>query len=133
MDFFSQVEEVFDIDIWELKPQYKNNQPNKTTNNEKNNNGSLQLIYSNNITRSKIVNFLMYTDINLNFIKNIANSLFYNSKVNIYKLNDNSFVEIKGINISEKDLFIDRDNFLSIKNKKHILSKLYKYADFSCK
>ncbi|MWY56062.1 chloroquine resistance protein, partial [Francisella tularensis] len=61
-----------------------------------------------------------------------ANSLFFNSKVSIYKSNDiSSFEKLGGINLNEKDLFTNNIDLLSIQNKKYILSKLYKYADFS--
>ncbi|ORU65454.1 chloroquine resistance protein, partial [Francisella tularensis subsp. holarctica] len=81
---------------------------------------------------SKIINILISTKLNLTFLKNIANSLFFNSKVSIYKSNDiSSFEKLGGINLNEKDLFTNNIDLLSIQNKKYILSKLYKYADFS--
>ncbi|ORU24315.1 chloroquine resistance protein, partial [Francisella tularensis subsp. holarctica] len=77
-------------------------------------------------------NILISTKLNLTFLKNIANSLFFNSKVSIYKSNDiSSFEKLGGINLNEKDLFTNNIDLLSIQNKKYILSKLYKYADFS--
>ncbi|EDZ91433.1 hypothetical protein [Francisella tularensis] len=139
MSFASQIEEIFGVDIWELKPQYKTSQQNQTTNDAQQQNevitadlNDLELIYTNEITSSKIINILTSTKLNLTFLKNIANSLFFNSKVNIYKSNDiSSFEKLGGINFNEKDLFTDNIELLSIQNKKYILSKLYEYADFS--
>ncbi|MDE4986282.1 chloroquine resistance protein, partial [Francisella tularensis subsp. holarctica] len=42
-----------------------------------------------------------------------------------------SFEKRGGINLNEKDLFTHNIDLLSIQNKKYILSKLSKYADFS--
>ncbi|ABI82901.1 chloroquine resistance protein [Francisella tularensis] len=139
MSFASQIEEIFGVDIWELKPQYKTSQQNQTTNDVQQQNkiitadlNDLELIYTNEITSSKIINILISTKLNLTFLKNIANSLFFNSKVSIYKSNDiSSFEKLGGINLNEKDLFTNNIDLLSIQNKKYILSKLYKYADFS--
>ncbi|ABK89832.1 chloroquine resistance protein [Francisella tularensis subsp. novicida] len=139
MSFASQIEEIFGVDIWELKPQYKTLQQNQTTKDAQQQNevitadlNDLELIYTNEITSSKIINILTSTKLNLTFLKNIANSLFFNSKVNIYKSNDiSSFEKLGGINFNEKDLFTDNIELLSIQNKKYILSKLYEYADFS--
>ncbi|ABO46801.1 hypothetical protein [Francisella tularensis] len=139
MSFASQIEEIFGVDIWELKPQYKTSQQNQTTNDAQQQNeiitadlNDLELIYTNEITSSKIINILISTKLNLTFLKNIANSLFFNSKVSIYKSNDiSSFEKLGGINLNEKDLFTNNIDLLSIQNKKYILSKLYKYADFS--
>ncbi|AJI67695.1 hypothetical protein CH68_1105 [Francisella tularensis subsp. holarctica] len=139
MSFASQIEEIFGVDIWELKPQYKTLQQNQTTNDVQQQNkiitadlNDLELIYTNEITSSKIINILISTKLNLTFLKNIANSLFFNSKVSIYKSNDiSSFEKLGGINLNEKDLFTNNIDLLSIQNKKYILSKLYKYADFS--
>ncbi|AHH46445.1 chloroquine resistance marker protein [Francisella tularensis subsp. holarctica PHIT-FT049] len=139
MSFASQIEEIFGVDIWELKPQYKTSQQNQTTNDVQQQNeiitadlNDLELIYTNEITSSKIINILISTKLNLTFLKNIANSLFFNSKVSIYKSNDiSSFKKLGGINLNEKDLFTNNIDLLSIQNKKYILSKLYKYADFS--
>lgn len=139
MSFASQIEEIFGVDIWELKPQYKTSQQNQTTNDAQQQNEIItadlndsELIYTNEITSSKIINILISTKLNLTFLKNIANSLFFNSKVSIYKSNDiSSFEKLGGINLNEKDLFTNNIDLLSIQNKKYILSKLYKYADFS--
>ncbi|APC95831.1 chloroquine resistance protein [Francisella tularensis subsp. novicida] len=139
MSFVSQIEEIFGVDIWKLKPQYKTSQQNQTTNDAQQQNevitadlNDLELIYTNEITSSKIINILTSTKLNLTFLKNIANSLFFNSKVSIYKSNDiSSFEKLEGINLNEKDLFTDNIELLSIQNKKYILSKLYEYADFS--
>ncbi|AVC44276.1 chloroquine resistance protein [Francisella tularensis subsp. novicida] len=139
MSFASQIEEIFGVDIWELKPQYKTSQQNQTTNDAQQQNevitadlNDLELIYTNEITSSKIINILTSTKLNLTFLKNIANNLFFNSKVSIYKSNDiSSFEKLGGINFNEKDLFTDNIDLLSIQNKKYILSKLYEYADFS--
>lgn len=139
MSFASQIEEIFGVDIWELKPQYKTSQQNQTTNDAQQQNevitadlNDLELIYTNEITSSKIINILTSTKLNLTFLKNIANNLFFNSKVSIYKSNDiSSFEKLEGINLNEKDLFTDNIETLSIQNKKYILSKLYEYADFS--
>ena len=138
MSFVSQIEEVFGVDVWELKPQYKAMQQNQATNDTQQqdeiitvNPNHLELIYSNEVTSSKIINILLSAKLNLAFLKNIANSLFLNSKVSIYKSNDISFFEkLEGINLSEKDLLSDNTGLLSIQNKKYILSKLYEYADF---
>ncbi|AEE87364.1 hypothetical protein FNFX1_0978 [Francisella cf. novicida Fx1] len=139
MSFASQIEEIFGVDIWELKPQYKTSQQNQTTNDAQQQNevitadlNDLELIYTNEIASSKIINILTSTKLNLTFLKNIANNLFFNSKVSIYKSNDiSSFEKLEGINLNEKDLFTDNIDLLSIQNKKYILSKLYEYADFS--
>ncbi|APC91502.1 MULTISPECIES: chloroquine resistance protein [Francisella] len=141
MSFVSQIEEVFGIDMWELKPQYKAMQQNQATNDTQQqdeiitaNQNHLELIYSNEVTSSKIINILLSAKLNLAFLKNIVNSLFFNSKVSIYKSNDISFFEkLEGINLCEKDLLSDNTELLSIQNKKYILSKLYEYADFSSK
>lgn len=139
MSFVSQIEEVFGVDVWELKPQYKAMQQNQATNDTQQQDeiiavkpNHLELIYSNEIKSSKIINILLSAKLNLAFLKNIANSLFLNLKVSIYKSNDISFFEkLEGINLSEKDLLNDNTELLSIQNKKYILSKLYdEYADF---
>lgn len=138
MSFVSQIEEVFGVDVWELKPQYKAMQQNQATNDTQQQNeiivvnpNYLELIYSNEVKSSKIINILLSAKLNLAFLKNIANSLFLNLKVSIYKSNDISFFEkLEGINLSEKDLLNDNTELLSIQNKKYILSKLYEYADF---
>ncbi|MFV9973006.1 MAG: chloroquine resistance protein [Francisella endosymbiont of Hyalomma asiaticum] len=139
MSFVSQIEEVFGVDVWELKPQYKKAmQQNQATNDTQQqdeiiavNPNNLELIYSNEVKSSKIINILLSAKLNLAFLKNIANSLFLNLKVSIYKSNDISFFEkLEGINLSEKDLLNDNTELLSIQNKKYILSKLYEYADF---
>ncbi|MFV9924478.1 MAG: chloroquine resistance protein [Francisella endosymbiont of Hyalomma scupense] len=138
MSFVSQIEEVFGVDVWELKPQYKAMQQNQATNDTQQqdeiiavNPNHLELIYSNEVKSSKIINILLSAKLNLAFLKNIANSLFLNLKVSIYKSNDISFFEkLEGINLSEKDLLNDNTELLSIQNKKYILSKLYEYADF---
>ncbi|APD50542.1 chloroquine resistance protein [Francisella hispaniensis] len=139
MSFVSQIEEVFGVDIWELKPQYKIAQQNQTINDVRQqeeviteHQNHLQLIYSNEVTSSKIINILTSAKMNLTFLKNIANSIFFNSKVSIYKSNNiSSFEELEGINLNEKDLLSNNNDLLSIQNKKYILSKLYEYADFS--
>ncbi|NDT65812.1 chloroquine resistance protein, partial [Francisella tularensis subsp. holarctica] len=128
MSFASQIEEIFGVDIWELKPQYKTSQQNQTTNDVQQQNkiitadlNDLELIYTNEITSSKIINILISTKLNLTFLKNIANSLFFNSKVSIYKSNDiSSFEKLGGINLNEKDLFTNNIDLLSIQNKKYI-------------
>ncbi|ORM39261.1 chloroquine resistance protein [Francisella endosymbiont of Ornithodoros moubata] len=138
MSFVSQIEEVFGVDVWELKPQYKAMQQNQATNDTQQqdeiiavNPNHLELIYSNEVKSSKIINILLSAKLNLAFLKNIANSLFLNLKVSIYKSNDISFFEkLEGINLSGKDLLNDNTELLSIQNKKYILSKLYEYADF---
>ena len=138
MSFVSQIEEVFGVDVWELKPQYKAMQQNQATNDTQQqdeiivvNPHHLELIYSNEVKSSKIINIFLSAKLNLAFLKNIANSLFLNLKVSIYKSNDISFFEkLEGINLSEKDLLNDNTELLSIQNKKYILSKLYEYADF---
>ncbi|MBN3685334.1 chloroquine resistance protein, partial [Francisella tularensis subsp. holarctica] len=127
MSFASQIEEIFGVDIWELKPQYKTSQQNQTTNDVQQQNkiitadlNDLELIYTNEITSSKIINILISTKLNLTFLKNIANSLFFNSKVSIYKSNDiSSFEKLGGINLNEKDLFTNNIDLLSIQNKKY--------------
>ena len=139
MSFVNPIEEIFGVDIWELKPKYKTQQQNQTTNDVRQqeeviieDQSHLQLIYSNEVTSSKIINIITSAKMNLTFLKNIANSLFFNSKVSIYKSNDISYFEkLEGINLSEKDLISDNNDLLSIQNKKYILSKLYEYADFS--
>ncbi|NDT53630.1 chloroquine resistance protein, partial [Francisella tularensis subsp. holarctica] len=53
MSFASQIEEIFGVDIWELKPQYKTSQQNQTTNDVQQQNkiitadlNDLELIYT---------------------------------------------------------------------------------------
>lgn len=76
MSFASQIEEIFGVDIWELKPQYKTSQQNQTTNDVQQQNeiitadlNDLELIYTNEITSSKIINILISTKLNLTFLK----------------------------------------------------------------
>lgn len=88
MSFVSQIEEVFGVDIWELKPQYKIAQQNQTINDVRQqeeviteHQNHLQLIYSNEVTSSKIINILTSAKMNLTFLKNIINSIFLIQKL----------------------------------------------------
>ncbi|MEY8701671.1 chloroquine resistance protein [Francisella philomiragia] len=138
MDFVRQLEDVFGIDIWELKPEYKSTQQIETqTITEKLEDTkplekSLEVIYSNEVESSKIINILLSDKLEISFLKQITNNLLFNSNVYIYKSdNVNNFYDLDGINLTEKD-FINNDcELLDIQNKKAILSNLYKYADFT--
>lgn len=146
MSFESQLSDIFDLDIWELKPQYKqykqlnhsqadnddHQKPLETiidTKQEQIN--AKELIYTNEIASSKVINLYLENNFNINFFKNVMSSLFFNSKVNIYKIQSSDFQNDENdINLFEKDFTTNSNNLLSAKNKKDILSKLYKYADF---
>ncbi|AIT08639.1 hypothetical protein LO80_00710 [Candidatus Francisella endociliophora] len=141
MNFENQLQEVFDIDLWELKEQYKPckseslvvAEEQKETQNEE---AVIepQLLYSNEKNSSKLINFFISDTLNINLYKNIAANLFFNSQINIFHSEiDPVLDKYKGINILEKDLIIKDTDLLSIQSKKNILSKLYEYADFAVK
>ncbi|QEO56852.1 chloroquine resistance protein [Francisella marina] len=135
MDFVRQVEDIFDIDIWELKPAYSSIKQTQSEIIDENSHDAtkkeLEIIYTNIVDSSKIINILLSDKLDIGFLKQVANSLFFKSSVYIYKSNDiKDFNDLKGINLSEKDFICDNCELLKIQNKKAILSNLYKYADF---
>ncbi|ASG68038.1 hypothetical protein fh0823_05400 [Francisella halioticida] len=145
MSFESQLGDIFDLDIWELKSQYKSlnhlqtdSKPTKPKEFisaiEQKQVSSEKLIYTNNIDSNKTINIFLANKPNVRFLKNIVDNLFFNSKVNVYKVQSlglrNDHDEI---NLFEKDFIADNGNILSVESKKYILSKLHKYADFKLK
>lgn len=138
MDFVRQLEDIFGIDVWELKPEYKSTQQIETQpiteklEDTKPLEKSLEVIYSNEVESSKIINILLSDKLEISFLKQITNNLLFNSNVYIYKSdNVNNFYDLDGINLTEKDFINDDCELLDIQNKKAILSNLYKYADFT--
>ncbi|QLE78347.1 hypothetical protein FLM55_00780 [Francisella sp. Scap27] len=148
MSFDNEIQEIFDIDVWLIKPTFvekdkkeldliksepkesqlpdiKIEPINKTKTIES------RLIYSTKNESSKIINIFIAEEKNISFIKNICEKLFYNSSTNIYvgeyQARDNN------INIDFKNCLLDDKEILSIASKKHILEKLYQYADFTTK
>ncbi|API86890.1 hypothetical protein [Francisella uliginis] len=144
MSFENQLSDIFDLDIWELKPQYKSSNQLQTDNENSNVNLeeitvdlkqnsliSRELVYTNNIDSNKIINIFIENDLNTNFLNNIVDNLFFNSKVSIFRIQSTDFqTDLNEINLFEKDFILEGSNLLSTQNKKHILAKLYEYADF---
>ncbi|AJI54177.1 hypothetical protein [Francisella philomiragia] len=137
MDFVRQLEDVFGIDIWELKPEYRFTQQIETqTITEKlvdaeSSGKNLEIVYTNEVDSPKIINILLTDKLDISFLKQIVTNLFFKSNVCIYKTNNiNSFHSLEGINIAENDFISNDYKLLDIQNKKTILSNLYKYADF---
>lgn len=139
MSFEQQLKDVFDIDIWDLKPQYKIAEPQENIEIQEevsiNDNQPVmdksQLLYSNGKESSKIINIFIKNTANIAFYKNIFNSLFFESKVNFYQTNNASLDECDGINFFEEDFILRDVELLSVQSKKYILSKLYEHADFA--
>lgn len=137
MSFEKQLKEVFDIDIWQLKSQYKpieilDDTPKvyEASSSEQDTQNEPQLVYSNDQDSTKLVNIFVSGTKYLSFYKNVAKALFSKSKVNIYSSISNNFTrEYDGINLFQDDFMLDGADILSTKNKKYILSKLYPYAD----
>ena len=143
MSFENQLSDIFNLDIWELKPQYKQLNDSQTHNDDHQKSlktiidtkqelvNTKELIYTNKIDSNKVINLYLENKLNINFLKNIISNLFFNSKVNIYKAQSLDFQNDENvINLFEKDFTTNSNNLLSAKNKKDILSNLYKYADF---
>ncbi|QIV96199.1 hypothetical protein EDC55_10112 [Allofrancisella inopinata] len=142
MDFEKELKEVFDIDIWNLKDKYSSNsQKSKqelssvtTVVTKKRFFVDAKLdnkpIYSNNIDSDRVINIYISEELSINFLKNVIESLFFKSKVNMYKVSK-SLDQQAAINICQKDFILNEFELLSVESKKYILQKLYQYADFS--
>jgi len=151
MSFENEIKQVFDIDIWQLKPQYSQEKSNDiealdtpdavevkaTVQTDVDNNPVVihtnELAYSNDIASEKVVNIFIDKSFNLNFLKNITEKLFFKSKVNIYygSTTNSKSIDEKGVLAINQDDFISQEHsLLSVENKKYILEKLYQYADF---
>ncbi|AFJ43442.1 hypothetical protein [Francisella orientalis] len=137
MDFVRQLEDIFGIDVWELKPEYRFTQQIETqTITEKlvdvePSGKNLEIVYTNEVDSSKIINILLTDKLDISFLKQIVTNLFFKSNVCIYKTNNiNSFYSLEGVNLAENDFISNDYKLLDIQNKKTILSNLYKYADF---
>ena len=151
MNFENEIKQVFDIDIWQLKSQYSQENPNdmealdtpdavevKTTVQIDVDNSPViihtnELAYSNDIASEKAVNIFIDKSFNLSFLKNITEKLFFKSKVNIYygsATNSNATDQKGALAINQGDFISQEHSLLSVENKKHILEKLYQYADF---
>ena len=137
MSFDKYLKDIFDIDIWQLKSKYKQEQQvsteshNTTLNNPK----AIQedvhkLLYSSDNNSEKIINIFISDTAKLVFFKNVSNSLFFKSKVNIYQSSQLSSNN-DGINLYDNDFISKAYDLLSIENKRYILTKLYDYADFN--
>ncbi|WP_150468256.1 chloroquine resistance protein [Francisella sp. SYW-9] len=147
MSFENQLSDIFDLDIWELKPQYKSSSQSQADfeNNTINSEESIvslkqevdvtkELVYTNSIDSNKIINIFIQKDLNIQFLNNIVDGLFFNSKVSIFRVQSSDIqLESKEVNLFEKDFILDSDKLLSVQNKKYILSKLYEHADFKSK
>lgn len=141
MSFESQLKDVFDIDIWQLKSQYMPIKDDNLADNIKVNVNSdkttqitPEILYSNDIDSHKAINIFISDSSSINFYKNIAASLFFKSKVNIYSYQPLTDLEnINSINITDKELLKDGVDLFSLESKRNILEKLYQYADFSSK
>lgn len=146
MSFDKELQDIFGVDIWFIKPSFKKDSNARPINNtfievdtqttDKKTKHTLvegspkidsKLIYTNENASSKIINVFISDQEHLSFVKNICDKLFYKSLVNIYigtQHIDNN------ININFDDcLFVDKE-VLSVANKKNILESLYQYADF---
>ncbi|QIV94676.1 chloroquine resistance protein [Allofrancisella frigidaquae] len=142
MDFEKELKEVFDIDIWNLKDKYSSNsQKSKqelstvaTIVTKKSFFVDAKLdnkpIYSNNLDSDRVINIYISEELSINFLKNVIESLFFKTKVNMYKVSK-SLGQQAAINIYQKDFISDEFELLSVESKKYILQKLYQYADFS--
>ena len=147
MNFEDELKRVFDIDIWQLKPQFSQEKDihaevldtemldtvDIKTKVEANIGITNELAYCNDIVSDKVINLFINKSFNLNFLKNIIDNLFYRSKVTAYysSLGDSGSVDEKGALVINQNNFISQEHsFLSVESKKHILEKLYQYADF---
>ncbi|MED7789403.1 chloroquine resistance protein [Francisella sp. 19X1-34] len=144
MSFESQLSDIFDLDIWELKPQYKLSSQsqidfeNVTVNLDEPIAEFKQepaiteeLIYKNNIVSNKIINIFIQSDLNVQFLNKVVDNLFFNSKVSIFRVQSTDIqLDSNEVNLFEKDFISKKVNLLSAQNKKYMLSKLYEYADF---
>jgi hypothetical protein len=144
MSFESQLSDIFDLDIWELKPQYKSstqsqadfenstiNLEESMTNSKQEVDASRELVYTNNVDSNRIINIFIQSDINIKFLNNITDSLFFDSKLSIFRVPSTDIqLDSNEVNLFEEEFILDKDDLLSIQNKKHIQSKLYEYSDF---
>ena len=153
MNFENDIKQIFDIDIWQLKPQYSQEKSNSMEDLDISDTSEIkgavqididnsliihtnELAYCNDIASQKVVNIFIDKSFNLNFLKNIAKKIFYKSKVNIYYGNatDSNATDDNGaLVINQGDFISQEHSLLSIDNKKYILEKLYPYADFKAK
>ncbi|MBK2114098.1 chloroquine resistance protein, partial [Francisella orientalis] len=91
MDFVRQLEDIFGIDVWELKPEYRFTQQIETqTITEKlvdvePSGKNLEIVYTNEVDSSKIINILLTDKLDISFLKQIVTNLFFKSNVCIYK------------------------------------------------
>lgn len=148
MSFDKELQDIFGIDVWLVKPHFKKTDEEKIDSEQlikieepqvenvktgavdDSNDIETKLIYSNDNQSSKIINIFISEDHNLNFVKNICEKLFYKSCANIY-IGQHSCEN--NINIDFKDCLLKDNDVLSTSNKEYILSKLYQYADFTTK
>ncbi|AXA33869.1 hypothetical protein [Francisella adeliensis] len=152
MSFDNEIQEIFDIDVWLIKPAFVEKDENELESDKPELQESQpqdiktevvdelvneakavesKLIYSTENESSKVINIFIAEEKNLNFIKNICKKLFYNSSTNIYI--GKYHIKDDNININFRDCLLEDKEILSITNKKHILEKLYQYADFTTK
>jgi hypothetical protein len=153
MSFENELKQVFNIDIWQIKPQFSQEKHSAledfsdiktlktvekidTILESKVNDNFLfttELVYCNDMSSDRVINFFIDQSFNLNFLKNIIDKLFYKSKVNIYygsSANSKLADESDALVINQDDFISQEHSLLSVENKKHILEKLYQYADF---
>ncbi len=153
MNFENELKQVFDIDIWQVKPQFSQKeycafedssdikalktvaQIDITLDAEVCDSSFLgnEMAYCNDISSDKVVNLFIDKSFNLNFLKEIVEKLFYRSKVNIYYGSSANYklANKNGTLIINQDDFISQEHsLLSVESKKSILEKLYQYADF---
>ena len=148
MSFENELKQVFNIDIWQIKPQFLQKNSNeietlgaetsdtveiKATEDTKNIEIVNPLAYCNDVVSDRVINFFIDQSFNLNFLKNIIDKLFYKSKVNIYygsSTNDKVANEKGVLVINQNDFISAEHSLLSVESKKYILEKLYQYADF---
>lgn len=142
MSFENELKQVFDIDIWQLKPQFSQQRASEiqasniseiietaiaveTTIKE-----DRELVYFNGVTSEKVIKFFIDESFNLNFLKNIVEKLFYESKVSVYYGDSDLTAEKDVLVINQNDFISSEYSLLSLENKKYVLEKLYQYADF---
>ena len=118
-----------------LKPEYKESKQNvddKTVVISQNTSEIKisSLLYSNNVVSDKVINIMITKGSILSFIKELSNRLFSKSTVNIYNNLPESSNDISTINIYDSEFISEEYSLLSVSSKKHILTKLYNYADF---
>ncbi len=95
MSFENELKQVFNIDIWQIKPQFlqKNSNEIETLGAETSDTVEIRatedtesieivnsLAYCNDVVSDKIINFFIDQSFNLNFLKNIIDKLFYKIK-----------------------------------------------------